>query len=513
MLSRGVTLSIILASLCILSSCVHKLNTPPVADGNYPPEINKIFETRCAITGCHDNAADAEGASGLLMDTWDHLFKGSYNGAVVVPYSPQYSPLLYFINTDPSQGPIIYPTMPSSTPNKPQLPLTEDEYKTISSWIAQGAPDKNGNIAFASNPDTRQKIYIAQQGCDVVAVIDAATMQIMRYIQVGENPASIEAPHCIRTSDDGKYAYVSFYYGNYLQKIDCTTDQVVGRADLTAAERNTGGWNICFVSPQQDTAVVTSNLNYGVFTNITTSTMQVQSDKTITGLVNPHGIASNPTFDTFFVTGQTGNTVYKITEQGSPPQEISIDGRPAEQGSADSLADPDPHEIQMAPDYSKYFVTCQNSNEVRVMDAHTDKLLKVIPVGGFPQDMAISHTQPYLFVTCMQDQSAGVPSKFIGSVYVINYQTLSVVKPIYGYFFEPHGITVDDINGLVYIASLNYDTSGPPPHHVSVCGGRDGWYSVYNLNTLQPVNNIRYELAVFPYSAAARFKYPPGIVH
>ncbi|HXS35073.1 MAG TPA: hypothetical protein VN721_00120 [Flavipsychrobacter sp.] len=510
MLSRHINL-FILASLCIFSSCVHKLNTPPVADGNYPPEINEIFETRCAITGCHDNAADAEGASGLMMDTWGHLFKGSYNGAVVVPYSPRYSPLLYFINTDPSQGPIIYPTMPSSTPNKPQLPLTEDEYKTISNWIAQGAPDKNGNVAFASNPDTRQKIYIAQQGCDVVAVIDAATMQIMRYIQVGENPASIEAPHCIRTSDDGKYAYVSFYYGNYLQKIDCTTDQVVGRADLTVAERNTGGWNICFVSPKQDTAVATTNLSYNVFTEVNADSMQVKPGETIP--VNcPHGITSNPTFDTFFVTGQYGNTVYKITLQGFPPLPISIDNKAAYQSDSTDNG-PDPHEIQMTPDYSKYFVTCQNSNEIRVMDAHTDKLLKVIPVGGFPQDMAISHTQPYLFVTCTEDNGVGVPSKFIGSVYVINYQTLSVVKPIYGYFFEPHGITVDDMDGLVYIVSLNSNTSGPLPHHVSVCGGRDGWYNVYNLNTLQPVNNIRYELAAFPYSAAARFKYPPGSIH
>jgi hypothetical protein len=91
-------------------------------------------------------------------------------------------------------------------------------------------------------------------------------------------------------------------------------------------------------------------------------------------------------------------------------------------------------------------------------------------------------------------------------VYVLNYKTMEIVKRLDGKFFQPHGITVDDHNGVVYIASRNATTDGPAPHHPSACGGRNGWYSLFDLNTLTPVDEKRYEVSIEPYSADARFK-------
>ncbi len=54
----------------------------------------------------------------------------------------------------------------------------------------------------------------------------------------------------------------------------------------------------------------------------------------------------------------------------------------------------------MSKDYSKYFLSCENTDELRVMDANTNQLIKTIPVGNKPQEMVISSTQPYLFITC-----------------------------------------------------------------------------------------------------------------
>jgi DNA-binding beta-propeller fold protein YncE len=139
------------------------------------------------------------------------------------------------------------------------------------------------------------------------------------------------------------------------------------------------------------------------------------------------------------------------------------------------------------------------------MGAHKDTLLKVIPVGKFPQELAISKSQPYLFVTCTEDD-ANPYARRKGSVYVINYNTLDIVQVIYGDFYQPHGITVDDQNGYIYIASTNANPNGPAPHHVTAGGGRAGWYSIYNLNTLQPYNNRQYQMTVMPYSADTRFK-------
>src|SRR5690606_13702283 len=122
--------------------------------------------TKCATSGCH-NAQSFANAGGLRLDSWEHLFNGGNNGAVAIPYNVENSSLLYFLNTDSSFGPIAVPTMPLHQPA-----LSQEEYLAVRDWVAGGAPDKNGNIPFADNPDTRQKIYLTQQGCDLLAVID-----------------------------------------------------------------------------------------------------------------------------------------------------------------------------------------------------------------------------------------------------------------------------------------------------------------------------------------------------
>lgn len=478
---------------------IHTTPAPPTPDyGNFPDAIGKIMLNKCATAGCH-NAASYQNCDGLLLDTWAHLFEGSNSGSTIVPFSPDYSSLLYFVNTDPARGTVATPTMPY---NSPGTALTNDEYNTLKNWITNGAPDKNGVISFSSDADTRQKIYLTQQGCDLVAVIDAKTNLVMRYIHIGESTTTIESPHCLRTSSDGKYAYVSFLNGSAIQKIDTHTDTVVSSCNL-----GSGSWNILFVLPGNNYVATSDWKSSGRVMFANTATMTTEPDWTGSGgslFVYPHGITSDATFDTCFITAQYGNVVYRYAPKIPSYKAISINGAPAS-ATTTSSGSPDPHEILMAPDYSKYFLTCQGTNEIRVMNAHTDAVMAVIPVGLFPQEMAISKTKPYLFVTCMEDPANTTPG-CKGSVYVINYNTHAIVQVIYGDFYQPHGITVDDLDGKVLIASTNANPSGPAPHHATACGGRAGWYSIYDLNTLLPVNNRRYQVTVMPYSADVRFK-------
>jgi len=118
--------------------------------------------------------------------------------------------------------------------------------------------------------------------------------------------------------------------------------------------------------------------------------------------------------------------------------------------------------------------------------------------------MALSESKQYLFVVCMEDGANTTPNAR-GSVYIIDYNTDKVVKILYGDFYQPHDIAIDETDGLLFINSTNQNPSGPAPHHVSACGGRDGWYTIYDLNTLLP-DGKRYEAGVFPYAISARFK-------
>jgi len=475
------------ACLC-LPACRHDKYQAPAsgtAANNYPDAVKNILVNKCATAGCH-NEASYTGAGGLRLDSWEHLFDGGNNGAVVVPYNTGNSSLLYFANTFPELGTTALPAMPYNQPS-----LSREEYITLRDWIAAGAPDKYGNIPFATNADTRQKIYTVQQGCDLVAVIDAEKQVVMRYISVGKDFAR-EQPNNIVMSPDGKYAYISFWNAPLVQKIDTRTDSVIAevvtpKAFQKAMQLNEDGARLIVCNWHSQELVMIDALNMQLTGNL-------GKDIPFIG-----GFAAAG--DIFYATSQFGNTVYKIFADGNH-KAISIDDNPPVQEATANT--PDPYRIKLSPDKSKYFVTCTNTHEVRVMNTAADTLEKVIPVGHTPQEMAVSLAQPYLFVSCSNDTVSALE---VGSIYVINHQTGEVVKKITGKFFQPYAVAVDDRRGLVYIFSRNEDRNGPPPHHSGPCSGRNGFYQVYDLHTLEPYNGKRYEISVDPYGAAPRFSY------
>lgn len=473
--------------LLAATGCKHERVQPEstvATDHNYPADIKNILVDKCATAGCH-NQASYTGAGGLRLDSWQYLFDGGNNGAVVVPYNADNSSLLYFVNTFPELGPTALPVMPYNQP-----PLTRDEYEALSNWIAAGAPGKNGNIPFGSNAATRQKIYTVQQGCDLVGVIDAEKKVVMRYIPVGKSHDR-EQPNNIVMSPDGRYAYVSFWNAPLIQKIDTRTDSVVAevitpRAFQKAIQLNKDGTQLIACNWYTQDLLLIDAVNMSISSNMG------QAIRFIGGFAAAPG-------NVFYASSQFGNTVYKIQPDGNYST-ISIDNKPPVQETASGT--PDPYRIVMSPDKSKYFITCTNTGEVRMMDAANDKLLKVIPVDNNPQEMAVSTSEPCLFVTCMNDTISALE---VGSVYIINYHTGDVVEKITGKFFQPYALAVDDKNGILYIFSRNEDRNGPPPHHSGPCSGRNGFYQVYNIHTLAPFNGKRYEISVDPYGAAVRF--------
>lgn len=487
------------AGAAIAPGCKHDPLTAVVADGGFPDAVNRIMITRCATGpgggGCH-NGTGAANAASLRLDTWDALFDGSGHGATVVPYDTINSSLLHYINTDSTIGSVAFPGMPYTGSQHSTSPLSRSEYELIRRWIAQGAPDKNGRIAFADNAETRQKIYLTQQGSDILSVIDAQRRVIMRHIPVGVTSA-VESPHCVRVSPDGQAAYVSFLQGDFMQKIDTRTDKVVGRVQLSTGSANGEAmWNLLHIS-SDSRKIMIADFVRGVLQIVDGASMTIE--ETIpTNFLSPHGIASLPGFDTVFITGQYGNTVYKLIRSAGDYKRISIDGGPI-QATAGTR---DPHEIIMSPDYGRYFLSCEASNEIRVLDTRSDAILKAIAVPAKPQELAMSSTKPYLFVTCMEAASTTPGAR--GAVIVINYNTLEIVKTIWGPFWQPHAITVDDRNGTFYVATTNQ--SGPSTGHNHTSGGKHGWYNVYSLETLEPVLSRQYETLVLPYSADTRFK-------
>lgn len=479
----------LLIAFCFFATC--KSDKGSVDLGGYPTAVGKLIETKCANRGCHDEVSK-NGAAGLSMETWDALFNGENTGAVVIPYRPDYSIFSFVINTYPDLGIIVKPTMPY---NKPAL--SRDEVILLQNWIANGAPDRNGKVKFADNTQ-RKKIYVTNQGCDVVTVFDQETGLPMRYINVGKT-SSIESPHMIRVSPDGKYWYVVFSAGAYVQRYKTSDDSFDAEVNV-----GTGNWNSITISSDSKDAYVVDWSSFGRIGHIDLQTMTlslpVWQGSNLFDF--PHGGALNKTNDTLYCTGQTGNFIYKIpVADPASAEQVSLDGNPAVTSS--SL---DVHEISFSPDFTKYFVTCQRTNEVRIMQTSDDQLLKVIPVGLYPQELSVSRSSKYLFVSCPED-TITFPG-FRGSVAIIDYQSNTLVSKVFT-GFQPHGLVVDDAKKMVYVANRNVTTKGPAPHHLGVCGGRNGYVTFIDMTTFELAKlpdggERRIELSVDPYSVALR---------
>jgi YVTN family beta-propeller protein len=88
------------------------------------------------------------------------------------------------------------------------------------------------------------------------------------------------------------------------------------------------------------------------------------------------------------------------------------------------------------------YVVCQDSDEVRVVDAHTNKVVGVVTVGRAPRGIALSPDGRQLYVT----------NAWSDTVSVIDTASLKVMQTL-ATGFEPSGIVVDGSGETLYVAN------------------------------------------------------------
>jgi YVTN family beta-propeller protein len=484
--------NILLLLISLFVGCKRHNFEEQLIKSGYPIEVGTIITTRCAVNGCH-TSNDKKAASGLSLQTWEELFDGANSGASVIPYSSNKSPLFSFINIHPDLGVINKPTMPVN-----QQPLTRQQIITIKNWIDNGAKNY-WQQEFFSDKKLQNKAYITNQGCDLVAVMDLTKKVITRYIQVGILNNVIESPHQVKITPDNKKWIVTFINGSILQVFSTADDKC-----LASVEIGLGNWNTVSITPDSKKAFVVDWSAEGRIACIDLENYTLIKIYQGPGfLTYPHGSCVNKAGNYLYVTAQTGNFIYKIdiSDPLYPSvEEISLGVNETPETSSKY----DAHEIIFNKQGTLYFVTCQTSNEVRVMDALTDQLVKVIPVGIYPLEMAIDETRNLLFVTCTEDainlNNAALNRK--GVVSIIDLNTLTLIKHVYT-GFQPHGIAVDYVTNTVWVSNRNISPGGPAPHHVTDCLGKNGSVAFINLNKLEVLNKS-HEMSVDPYTIAIK---------
>lgn len=481
---RKKILLLLAAVLTLILPFCHKDPYPVTPESGYPSDVGQIFLGKCATSGCH-NDQSAHACAGLNLSSWEKLFKGGRANSVVIPFRPDQSTLFFSVNSFSDLGPILLPTMPVN-----HDPLSREEVLLIRNWIATGAPNHDGEIAFEGNAH-RSKIYVANQGCDMVTVFDADTKLAMRCIDVG-GAFGIESPHDIQVSPDGQYWYVTFYAGTLLQKYSTADDHLVGQVDLGVS-----GWHSMSISPDSKFAAVSKWDAQGRVAYVDLETMTLV--RMMQGFSYPHGSAFSADGHSLYVVSQMGNFFYKLDM--TDPQNPQVEMIPLHTGATPSNSGLDkPYVLRFAPDYQQYFVTCQGTNEVRAFRAANDSLIAVIPSNGVPQLIEFSESTDYAFVSCMVD-TTNISTE--SCVDIIDWRNNAFVKTVFPGFQE-RGLAVDDAYHVVYVGNRNVDPGGPAPHHTTSCVGRNGDVTLIDIETLEVVPGWKAEVAVDPYSLAIR---------
>jgi DNA-binding beta-propeller fold protein YncE len=471
----------VVSVLFLLISCTKDSASPTFE--NYPTEIGKIFTYKCATPGCH-NDQSYEAADGLNLSSYASLFRGSNNGSTVIPFRSDFSSLCFYINTFSDLGPINVPRMPLNG-----AALSREEVQAIKNWIDNGAPDINGKIMWSDDPN-RKKYYVLNQGCDVVTVFDAASRLPIRYINVGNNPGVSESPHMIRVSPDGQYWYVIFVANNILQKFKTSDDSFVSQVTLGSFQN----WNTMVISNDSKKAYCVSWQSNSRLAIVDLEKMTLINNVGGGNFSDAHGVALNNSNDTIYITRQTGNYIYKIDTALNGFIEVPLDGS----GIPNQTSSLDPHEIIFSPDGSNYFVTCQKSNEVRVMSTAGDIFVQSVATGQYPLEIIKSNSKNKLYVSCQNEPGINANSK--GCVTVIEMSTYQASNFSVGY--QPHGLALDEANGYLIVASRNISSNGPTPHHTGTCG-RNGFVNYFKLSTMELLKQ-KTEISSDPYSVAMR---------
>ncbi len=467
------------------NACKRELGDPDTK--GYPAEVGQILLTKCATAGCHNDASNAA-AGGLNLSSWEKLFQGGNGSACVIPYRSDFSTLCYYVNSFSDLGVSLIPRMPLN-----QDALSREETEVLFNWINNGAPNSEGKIKFEDNVN-RKKFYVVNQGCRVVTVFDEDSSLPMRYITVESGNTS---PHMIRVSPDKLNWYVISIGGNSIKKFETATDKFVGQVNI-----GVGNYNTFVISSDSKKAYIVDFSTTGRIHEVDLENLQLLNTYSTADWTNIHGSCLSPDGQFLYVTSQYQNRIFKIPlNDFSAYTEIVLN--PTASSTTQNITDP--HEVIFSPDGTRYFVSCQASDEVRIFDAANDSLISTVAVGDFPVEFSISQQHPYLFVSCMEDQthlSAPVNGKK-GVISAINYQTGVFIQHIDGGFYQPHGLSVDETKDQLIVVSRNQETNGPTPHHTTECGGRNGYVTFIDLNTLQKTGR-RVEVSVDPYSIFIR---------
>ncbi len=442
-----------------LSSCDSSTDEP-IAKNGYPGKVAVIIENNCMGGSCHSASTKENG--GLDLSNWDAMMRGDSLVNDVIPFNARLSYLFQHINTNRDRGEKALPRMPLA-----RDPLSDDDQKTIYDWINDGAKSSDGRIAYAN---VTKKLFVPNQGEDVLSVIDGETNRLIRAVQFesGSEPAAVAtdpvkeylflglqdnsgtvkkirisdysvtaeftsglAPKSLIITPDAKKGYISSYPSAFKNRIGVfdpltmkmtkTIETKLIRSSLGMICSKDGKYlyvtgyesdNVLIIDTQSDTVVANMRLSESV---------PVAPDDTYYPIYSPASLALSHDQKYLFVTSTNTQRVYVFDlETRTVKQFISVEVFP--------------RGIMAAPGTNELWVANAGSNDISIIDMTSLEVTTIIEtVGNEPASIEFSSDGSLAYVACLSKSATSghhsggnQPS----SVFVFDRATRKIIKEI-----------------------------------------------------------------------------------
>ncbi|MFQ5551440.1 MAG: beta-propeller fold lactonase family protein, partial [Gemmatimonadales bacterium] len=359
------------------------------------------------------------------LDTWDNIISGSRYGEALIPFDKANS-LMLEMAIRLVGGP--HPT------EHGEAGLTGNELEIISHWIQEGAPSSTGETPFSGD---REFVYVTNQSAALVSVIDVATNQVVRTVDlVGLGFTPNAKPHDVAVEPDGAAWYVSLITDNVVLKFD-RNNNFLGRVEferpglLALSHANNTlyvGRSMAAVNPPQRIGVIDG--------------ASLELEEVDVFFPRPHALAVAP----------DGANVYTASLALNQIATADIADIAEEDLALTNIAGDNPHvfvEFAISPDGNTMVAATEMTSQFMIFDISDPPnvvLQESIDINAAPWHPIYSRDGRYVYVG----------NKNANTVTVVDMQSRAVVDVIEGNgLAEPHGSALSADGRYVYISNRN----------------------------------------------------------
>lgn len=212
------------------------------------------------------------------------------------------------------------------------------------------------------------RAYVSNQGSQSLSVIDAATHSVVGTINTAGDPVPMQM------TGNGQTLFVTTNL-NRLYKVNLATGTAVDSLDLPATSHH-------LLLHPNNTILYVSTRAGGSVLEVNASTMSVTRTFTIGGTTQAMALAPNN--GELYVANENANVYVLNLTSGTVVDSIAV--------GAEAFG------LALGPDGTKVYAGLMFAGEVKVIDRVARTVLKTIPVGGSPREMATASASGFVVV-------------------------------------------------------------------------------------------------------------------